>query len=171
MCRRGRQARLRFETSRLAHSSPVDEIRKVLMVHNNRHSLERRRLLLPARDRRLPAIEERLAAGTVTVGIRGVELRHAFLERLRNPSDIARIGVDVRIAAGMEVAERSVDDFRYFQLDDVLRGFEVTRIAELDPGVPALREQERNPADLQLRAGTDQQIGGADAGNETGACL
>src|SRR5437773_5506960 len=68
----------------------------------------------------------------------------------------------------MQVAERAVYDFRNFQPDDVLRGFEVTRTAELDPGVPALCEQERNPADLQLRARTDQQIGGADAGDEAG---
>src|SRR5467141_526078 len=56
--------------------------------------------------------------------------RNAFArERLRDPGDIARIGVDVRIAPGMEIAERAVEDFRDSQLDDVLRGFEVTRAA------------------------------------------
>ena len=45
------------------------------MVHNHRYALERRRLLLPARDRRLPALEERFTAGTIAVGIRGIELR------------------------------------------------------------------------------------------------
>src|SRR5260370_32409722 len=164
MRRSGRQARFRLETPRFAHSRPVDEIGEVLMVHDDGHALERRRLLLPARERRLPAFEERFAPRTVAVGIRGVDLDHAFLERLRDPGDIARVGVDMRITAGMEVPERAVDDFRDFQLDDVLRGFEVTRAAELDLGVPALREQERNPADLQLRPRTDQQSGRAGAG-------
>src|SRR5437016_2983147 len=153
MRRSGGQAWFRLETPRFAHSRPIDEIREVLMVHDDRHALEGRRLLLPARERGLPAFEERFGARAVALGIRGVDLHHTFLERLRNPSDIARIGVDVRIAAGMEIPQRSVEDFRYFQLDHVLRGFEVTRAAELDPGVPALREQERNPADLELRAG------------------
>src|SRR6266851_6680523 len=152
MRRSGRNAGFRLEASDFAHSRPIDEIREVLMVHNNRDALERRRLLLPARDRRLPALEERFTAGTITVGIRGVELRHALHEYRCDLGDIARIGMDVWVAAGMEVSERAVYDFRDFQLDDVLRGFEVTRAAELDLGVPALREQERNPADLQLRA-------------------
>src|SRR6267154_4400432 len=164
----GGQARFRLETSHLAHSRPVDEIREVPMVHDDRYALEWRRLLLPARDRRLPAFEERFAARTVALRIRGVDLRHALFEHQRNPGDIARIGVDVGIAAGMEVSERSVDDFRDFQLADVLRGFEVTRTPELDTRVPALREQQRNPADFQLRTGTDQQVGGADAGDQAG---
>src|SRR5438876_671976 len=168
MRRSGGQARFRFETPRFAHSRPIDEIREVLMVHDDRHALERHRLLLPARERRLPAPEERFGARAVALGIRGIDLHHAFFERQRNLGDIARIGVNVRIAAGMEVTERAVYDFWNFQPDDVLRGFEITRAAELDSGVPALREQERNPADLQLRAGTDQQVSGADSGNQAG---
>src|SRR6266850_6487390 len=101
MRRSGGQPRFRLETPRFAHSRPIDEIREVLMVHDDRYALERRRLLLPARDRRLPASEERLGARAVAVGIRGVDLRQALLERLRNPGDIARIGVDMRITAGM----------------------------------------------------------------------
>src|SRR5258708_22673529 len=168
MRRSGGQAWFRLETPRFTHSRPIDEIREVLVVEEDRHAFEGRRLLLPARERRVAALEERFGARAVALGIRGVDLHHTFLERLRNSSDIARIGVDVRIAAGMEIPQRSVEDFRYFQLDDVLRGFKVTRAAELDPGVTALREQERNPPDLQLRARTDQQIGGADAGDEAG---
>src|SRR6267154_4819896 len=138
MRRSGGQARLRLETPRFAHSRPIDEIREVLMVHDDRHALERRRLLLPAHDRRLPAPEERFAARTVALGIRGVDLRHALFERQRNPGDIARIGMDVRIAARMKVPQGPVEDLRYFQPDNVLRGFEVTRTAELNPRVPAL---------------------------------
>src|SRR5882672_5626177 len=167
----GGKARFRLKTPCFAHSRPVDEIREVLMVHDDRNALERRSLLFPARKRNLPTPKERFGARAVAVRIRGVDLRHAILERLRNPGDVARIGVDVRIAAGMEIPQRAVEDFRYFQLDDVLRGFEITRTAELDPGVPALREQERNPADLQLRAGTDQQVRGADAGDQAGTRL
>src|SRR6267154_6298441 len=123
----GGQARFRLETAHFAHSRPIDEVREVLMVHDDRYALERHRLLLPARERRLPAPEERLGARAVAVGIRGIDLHHAFLERLRDPGDIAWVGVDMRIAPGMEIPQRAVDDFRDFQLDDVLRGFEITR--------------------------------------------
>src|SRR5438309_10005985 len=115
MRRSGGQARFRLETPRFTHSRPIDEIREVLMVHDDRHALEARRLLLPARERRLPALEERFGARAVALGIRGVDLHHTFLERLRNPSDIARIGVDVRIATGMEVTECAIYDVRNFQ--------------------------------------------------------
>src|SRR6266850_6296041 len=129
----GGKARFRLETPYFAHSRPVDEIREVLMVHDDRNALERRSLLFPARKRNLPAPKERFGARAVALGIRGIDLHHAFLERLRHPGDVARIGVDVRIAAGMEIPQRTVDDFRDFQFDDVLRGFEVARTAELDP--------------------------------------
>src|SRR5258707_2726424 len=140
MRRSGGQAWFRLETPRFTHSCPIDEIREVLMVHDDRHALEGRRLLLPARERRLPALKERFGARAVAFGIRGIDQQHAFLERQRDLGDVARIGVDVRIAAGMEIPQRSVEALRYFQLDDVLRGFEVTRAAELDPGDPALPE-------------------------------
>ena len=68
----------------------------------------------------------------------------------------------------MHVPERPVDHLRDLQPGDVLRGLEVTRAAELDLAVPALREQERDPTDLQLGTGTDQQIGGADARDQAG---
>src|SRR5260370_34874904 len=127
MRRSGWQARFRVESPRFAHSGPIDEIREVLMVHDDRRALERRRLLLPARERRLPAFEERFAPRTVALCIRGVDLHYAILERLRDPGDVARIGVDVRIPAGLEVPARAVAAFRDFQLDDVLPGFEGTR--------------------------------------------
>src|SRR6195256_4467164 len=133
MRRGGGQARFRLEAAHFAHSRPIDEIREVLMVHDDWYTLERHRLLLPARERGLPAPEKRFGARAVTLGIRWIDLHHAFLERLRDPGDIARVGVDMRIAAGMEVPQRPVEDFRDFQLDDVLRGFEVAGAAELDP--------------------------------------
>src|SRR5947207_4119082 len=105
---------------------------EILMVHTDRDALERRRLLLPARDRRLPALEKRSAARTVAFGVRRIELRHALHERRRDPGDVARVGMDVRIAAGMHVPERPVDHLRDLQPGDVLRGLEVTRAAELD---------------------------------------
>src|SRR5258705_9707598 len=124
MRRGGGQAWFRLETAHFAHSRPIDEVREILMVHDDWYALERHRLLLPARERRLPAPEERFGARAVTLGIRGIDLHHALLERLRDSGDIARVGVDMRIAAGMEVPQRAVDDFRDFQLDHVLRGFE-----------------------------------------------
>ena len=53
---------------------------------------------LPARDRRGPALGERLVARLVVRGVRGIELGQRRRQRSGDARDVARIGLDVRIA-------------------------------------------------------------------------
>src|SRR5262245_30559726 len=168
MRRRRRKARLRLEAACFLHSRPIDEVREVLVIDDYWHTFEWRRLPLPARERRLPAFEERLAAGLVSVRVCGIDLTQTVSQRSSDLRNIAGISVNVRIASRVKVAERTVDDLWDFEPGDVLRGFEVPRTPELDLAVSALGEQQRNPANLQLRARADEQIGRADARDQAG---
>src|SRR5262249_60536144 len=93
-----------------------------------------------------------------------IQLREALLEHGRDLRDIARVGMDVRVASRVDVAERPVDDLRDLQLGDVLRSLEISRGPELDLAVAALREQQWKPADLQRRSRSNEQVDHASAG-------
>src|SRR3974390_958369 len=106
MRRRWRNPRLRLERRYLSHSRPVDEVRKGLVVLDDGDAPERDHLLFPASNGRAPALEKRLTAGMIRLDAGRIELREAFFQHARDLRDVARIGMDVRIAARMDVAER-----------------------------------------------------------------
>ena len=88
---------------------PRDQVGEGLVLHDDRHAAQRRRLALPARDRRAPLVVERLVARAIRVGVRRIELGESRRERRRDPRDVARIGLDVRIAGGMHVAVGAIE--------------------------------------------------------------
>src|SRR5258708_34031885 len=79
--------------------------------------------------------------------------------------------MNVRVPGRMDIAERSVDDFRDLELDHVLRCLEKAGRARLDAVVARLREEQRQPADFELRAGAHHQIRVANARDQAWAPL
>src|SRR5258708_40120715 len=102
------------------------------MVHNDRHPLERTGLLLPALHCLLPTLAEIVRALLVELGVGVIDLREPLRDDNAHLDDIARVEMDVRIARGMDVAERAVDDFWDLEPHHELRGFDEARRARLD---------------------------------------
>jgi hypothetical protein len=78
------------------------------------------------------------------------------------------IEVHVRIALRMNVAERTIDSRGHFEQVELRRRLEVARRARLDARIARFLHEDRQPADFELRAGGDHQVGRAGARNETG---
>ena len=74
--------------------------------------------------------------------------------------------MDMRIAAGMDVAHAAVDDCGTFQNLDVLECHQVARLSLLDADPCPPLHQDREPADLELGPGADQQVCPADLGDQ-----
>ena len=170
---RGRsgQTGLWLEAACLAHSKPGNQVGVVLVVDDHRHPSEGRSVLLPSLDCRLPARQKRREPRLVNIGVRRVDLRKARGQRIGHLGDVARIEMDVRIAARMDVAHRAIDDLGNLDARDELRGFQVTRRPGLDSRVAGLREKQRQPADFEIRAGTQQEVGRARSRNQAGTRL
>ena len=60
-------------------------------------------------DRRIPARGEVLAARAVRRGIRRVDLGQPRCQRCAHAQDVARVGVDVRVAGGVDIAVGAVE--------------------------------------------------------------
>jgi hypothetical protein len=105
-------------------------------------------------------------ARAIRVCIARIQLAQPCGNDLAHLLDIARIEVHVRIAGRMDVAERAVDHARHLQLDDVLRCLDVARRPGLDAIIAALREEQRQPADLELGSRADDEVGVAHARDE-----
>ena len=163
----GLDAGLGFQHRHLLQPQPVLQVRKRLVLHHDRSAAQRRGLLVPALDGRLPAGHEVGAARLVGGGIGRIELGQAARQRLGHERDVARVGLDVRVAGGVHVAVGAVEALRHLEHSHEGRRFEVARLAGLDRAVARLPDQQRQPADLQLGAGADHQVGiarGRDAG-------
>ncbi len=118
----------------------------------------RRRLRLPARDRRAPARVERRIARAIRCRVRGIELGHPRRQRGGDARDVARIGLDVRVALRMHVAFGAIETRRPLDRRDERRRLEIPRLARLHLAVAGLLQHERQPADLELRAGRDDEV-------------
>src|ERR1019366_7837904 len=79
--------------------------------------------------------------------------------------------MDVRVASGVDVALRAIQHLGNFQLRNELRSFQESRRYRLDFGVSRLREQQRYPADLQLRTRTHYEVGVARPRDQARPCL
>jgi hypothetical protein len=71
----------------------------------------------------------------------------------------------------MDIALRAVHALRHFQFRHVARRFEITGLSGLDFRVARLRLQQRQPADLELGAGANHEIGVARARHQARARL
>ena len=67
--------------------------------------------------------------------------------------------------------QRAVENFRNFDARHGLRRFEISGRAGLDFRVARLRQQQRQPADFEVRAGADKQVRRAHARDQAGPRL
>src|SRR5260221_724488 len=150
MRRRWRNAGLGLQAARFAHPRPVDEVGHVLMVNNDRHALERLRLLAPLLYRLVPALVEVFGARAIRRSIRLVDLRQPLGHHLGHLGDVARIEVDVRVAGRMDIPHCAIDHLRDLQPDDVLRGLDEPWRAGLDAIVARLCKEQWQPTNLEF---------------------
>ena len=141
------------------------------MIDDQRHSLQRCTLLFPTRRCVAPSLEKRFFPIFVVPRIGAVQICHAFAQRSRDPGDIAGVEVDMRVAGGVNIAHRAVEPRRLLEQRDDARRFEIARLPGLDLRIARLRLQQRHPANLELCAGADHQIGASSARDEARARL
>ncbi len=145
----------------------VGEVGPRPVVGDDLHSLVRRHRGLPALlRRREPAVEVRVPLCEVRA-VGGVHLSQLVLDRLGDPPAVARVEPVVRIALRVHVphgardlARRDVEDLRR------QRRIEVAGASRLDLRVAALRDERRQPADLEFPPHDDQQVGGMELQHE-----
>jgi len=150
-------AGLGLQRRHLAQAQPTLQIRKAFVLHHDRRVLQRRGGRLPALHCGLPALAESLLPRLIKRRIGRIELRQALRQRVRHQQDIARIGLDMRIAAGMHIALCTIRARRNFQHLHKGRRLEIARPAGLDVGIAGLAQQNRQPAGFQFRAGAQQE--------------
>src|SRR5438067_10410470 len=129
---------LGLDCARLAQPEPIFEIGPALVIGADRGAADRRRLLRPPLHCRVPPAGEALRARGVYGGVRRIELRHARGERRGHRRNVARIGLDVRIAGGVDVALGAIETGRNVEQPHLLRGLEIAGAARLDPAVRGL---------------------------------
>ena len=98
--------------------------------------------------------------GGVVRGVGGVDGGQTRRERLGHPQEVSGIEVQMRIAARVHVAHRPVDPRRLLDQLDEAGSLEVSRLPGLDARVAGFPLQQRQPADLELSAGADEQVRG-----------
>jgi len=79
--------------------------------------------------------------------------------------------MNVRVAGRMHIAQRAVHALGPLEQRNHARSLEKAGLADLDLRVARLRLQQRHPADFQLGAGADHEIGVARARDEAGSRL
>ena len=77
----------------------------------------------------------------------------------------------MRIAAGVDIAFGAIEARRLLEERHVGRRLEVPRLARLDRGIARLLRDERQPADFELGAGRDDEIGASCARDKAGLRL
>ncbi len=108
-------------------------------------------------------VGERLVARLIIGGVFGVELGEPRRERAGDATDIARIGLDVRIARGVDIPFGPVEARRLFEQRHVRRRLEISGLAGLDLRIPGLLGDERQPADFELGSRGDDEVRAARA--------
>ncbi len=141
-------------------AQPGREVDPAVVMNDDVASLQRRRLRFPARDRRAPARREIGEVLLVGGRIRGIELAEAGGKRLRDDKHALRVHLEMRIATRMHVTVGAVELRRFLQGRDLVRCHERAR-AGCDLRIARLPHQLRQPADLEIGAGTDDQVGAA----------
>jgi hypothetical protein len=104
-------------------------------------------------------------------GLGRVDPGQALGEGIRHLEQIARIGVQVGVAGGMHIPLAAVETDRLVQEPDEIRRLEIARLPELDAGIARFPQQQGQPADFQIRAGADHEVGVAGPGDQGGARL
>ena len=69
----------------------------------------------------------------------------------------------MRVAGGMHVAFGAIESRRLVEQGHERRGLEVAGLPRLDLGIAGLLQHQRQPSDLELGAGGDDEVGAARA--------
>jgi hypothetical protein len=96
---------------------------------------------------------------SVLRGVGRIDLLQARREGIGDERDVARVGLDVRVARGVDVALGTVELRRHVELANEVGGGEVAGLPGLHLGVARLLQQHRQPADLELGAGARDEVG------------
>ena len=142
-----------------------------MMLHRDADAAQRRGALLPARERRIPAPLEVRLPRLIRLSVGGIELREALRHRARYRDHVARIGLDVRVAARVQIALAAIDRRRSFKQANRARRFEEAGLAGNDAPIARLLRDKREPCDFKLSARADGDVCRACAGDEAGPRL
>ena len=132
------------------------------------HSPEAVGARLPLRLRPVPAFDEGFAPAPVGGGVVRVDERHPLRQHAGDDAQVARVEVEMRVPARMQVAQRAVERFGQVQRLQMLVRHDVAGLAGLDRERRPALQQDREPADLQVGAGADHQVGAAHPGEQAG---
>src|SRR5215510_4618002 len=137
----------------------LGEIGKGVVVGHNLLALVRLHRSIPLLLGSSKTLIEVLKAFLKVGRIGWIKLSQFPRNATRNSPPIIRIQPIMRIPKWMNISHRA----RYLSLWYVenlrkLRSIEITRRADLNPGISALVDERRQPADLQLQSDHDQQI-------------
>jgi hypothetical protein len=135
---------------------------------DDRNVLQCRGLCRPARHRLLPPRLEVRAALLIESRVGWVDLRQSHRQRLGGGGDVARIELHVRIAKRMHVTHRAVDCRRDVEQPQRRRDFEIPGCTRLDSRVAGFLQQHGQPANLELGARGDYEVGRTCAGHQAG---
>ena len=162
MRRRRWDAWFRFHVSHHFEAETLHEVRPGAVIRHDLGALVRSHGRVPALlGGRKTRVEVVVALGEERL-VRRRELAQLIANGLCDPASIARLEPVMRIAGRVHVTHGARDlGGRYLQDADVLRGIEVTVGTRLDLRVAAAVEERRQPADLQLAADRDIQVGAA----------
>ena len=129
-----------------------------------------RELRPPARLGRAEPRAEVLQALPVVGGAGRIEGGEPRGERAGDEERAPRIGQEVRVAAGVEVALRPAHRRRWATSRTAhrARGGEAARAARLDVAVPRLVHERRQPADLEVEPDVHEQVRAAELHREHG---
>ena len=148
-------------------AEPRDQIGERLVLDDDRHALERRRLLLPVA--RSPRSSDRRTPCSAPGSTRRWRDRARPAARRAAPATRAMLRGSVWMCGlppRVDVAFGAVEARRLFEQRHVARRLEVARLARLDLRIAGLLRHERQPADLELGAGRDDEVGAARARDE-----
>jgi hypothetical protein len=79
--------------------------------------------------------------------------------------------VQVGVAGGMHIPLAAVEADGLFQEPDEFRRLEIARLPGLDAVIARFPQQQGQPADFQIRAGADHEVGVAGPGDQGGPRL
>ena len=94
----------------------------------------------------------------MTFGIRGIELLHPCTQCACDQRNIARIGLDVRVAGRMHIPLRAIESAQHIQHAHRGCRLEVSRLAWLHLRIAGLLQEHRQPAHFKFGAGAHHQI-------------
>jgi hypothetical protein len=109
--------------------------------------------------------------GSISGVICRVDLAETLAQRLGDAFDVSRVQVYMGIALRMYIALRAIDARRNLDAAHVFSRQEISRVTGLDFRIAGATQQKRQPADFEVRAGTDNEIRAPHRSDQAWSCL